>query len=446
MQSINRTKKKAPLLTNTLVTLLISMIAANIGGQMYGPLLPLYVQSLGADISQIGLFFTLAMVAPLLFQILGGWLSDAIGRVQAMAIGSVAGFVGYSIFVISPSWEWLLLGMVGLSVATSFVGPSFQALVAEESTEETRGRVFGIVQSLFLVVGVIGAPLGGILADRVGFRWMFAVAAGLYGIATIIRLFMARKIRKQELESPSSAATGRSAPSFSYLKTSLATLVGLMVGGGIVTWIFLSDGVGDVTFSMVGNLFPLYLNNIIGISKTQLGILGAVAAVVTMALTALGGLLSDKTGERVGIVLGNIFIGGSIFMMLNIHAYSLFIVAWILMGIGQALVGPAYNSLISKVVPTHLRGTAFGFFSTSLGVISLPAPFIGTWMWEKFGPRVPFFVPLVAMALMLPVIWFKFKLPRSNGKSPQGEQALEAVIPSVPPSTLEEKASGVAAD
>ena len=85
-------KKKSPLLTKTLVILLISMITANIGGQMYGPLLPLYVQSLGADIGQIGLFFTLAMIAPLLFQILGGWLSDSIGRVQAMAIGSIAGF------------------------------------------------------------------------------------------------------------------------------------------------------------------------------------------------------------------------------------------------------------------------------------------------------------------------------------------------------------------
>jgi MFS family permease len=439
-------KKKPPLLTNTLVILLISMIAANIGGQMYGPMLPLYVQSLGADIAQIGLFFTLAMIAPLLFQILGGWLSDAIGRVQAMAIGSVAGFAGYLIFVIAPSWGWLLLGMVGLSVATSFVGPSFQALVAEESTEETRGRVFGVVQSLFLVVGVIGAPLGGILADQVGFRWMFAVAAGLYGIATVIRLFMARKIRQREAEAPQAVSTPRSAPSFSYLKASITTLVGLMVGGGIVTWIFLSDGVGDVTFSMVGNLFPLYLNNIVGITKTQLGVLGAVSAVVTMALTALGGMLSDKAGERVGIVLGTIFQGGAIFMMLSVSSYSLLIVAWGLLGVGQALSGPAYNSLISKVVPQHLRGTAFGFFSTSLGVISLPAPYVGTWMWQRFGPRVPFFVPLIATTLMLPVMWFKFKLPKSNGKTPQVENPAEVVSQPINPPIQEEKTGTVAAD
>jgi hypothetical protein len=73
---------------------------------------------------------------------------------------------------------------------------------------------------------------------------------------------MARKISRQEKVASS---TSRPAPSFANLKTSITTLVGLMVGGGIVTWIFLSDGVGDVTFSMVGNLFPVYLNNIAGI-------------------------------------------------------------------------------------------------------------------------------------------------------------------------------------
>jgi MFS family permease len=409
--------KKSPLLSRTVVTLLISMIAANIGGQMYGPLMPLYVQQLGASIEQIGLFFTLAMVAPLMFQILGGWLSDSIGRVQAMAIGSLAGLGGYIIFAIAPSWGWLLLGMVGIAVATSFVGPSFQALVAEESSEETRGRVFGVVQSTFLIVGVIGAPLGGFLADQVGFRWMFAVAASLYALATCIRLFMARKLRRQKASEP------RPAPSLGGLKTSLITMIGLIAGGGIVTWIFISDGVMDVAFHMVGNLFPLYFNNIIGLSKTQIGFLGAVAALVTMTLTTFGGWLADKAGERVGIVLGNLLLGAAILMMLNVSSFPMFVLAWGLSGMGQALNGPAYNSLISKVVPANMRGIAFGFFSTSLGVISLPSPYVGTWLWQRFGPRVPFYVPLVGMLLIIPVIWTKFRLPRNAAAKAPVEQA-----------------------
>lgn len=400
-------QKKSPILTNTLTVLLFSMIMANIGGQMYGPLLPLYVQQLGADMNQIGIFFTLSMIAPLLFQILGGWLSDAIGRVQAMAIGSIAGLAGYIVFAIAPNWGWLLLAITGLAMASSFVGPSFQALVAEESPEESRGKVFGIVQGIFLVVGVIGAPLGGWLADSYGFRLMFMVAAVLYGLATLIRLFMARKIRNEQIKPTEK-------PSFSHLKTSLRNIAALITAGGVVTWIFLSDGVGDVTFSMVGNLFPLYLNNIIGLTKTQLGVLGAISSVAAMVFMMAGGALSDKYGERVGIVLGNLLIGGAILIMLNVQTFVLFIFAWILLGVGQALVGPAYSALISKAVPQNLRGTAFGLFSTSLGIISLPSPYIGVMLWEKFGPHVPFYIPLAAMMLMLPVIWIKFRMPKTD--------------------------------
>lgn len=411
-------EKKAPLITQTLAILLFSMIVANIGGQMYGPLLPLYVQELGADMGQIGIFFTLSMIAPLLFQILGGWLSDAIGRVQAIAIGSLAGLTGYIVFVIAPSWGWLLLAMIGLAMASSFVGPSFNALVAEESSEASRGKVFGIVQSLFLIVGVIGAPLGGFLADRYGFRMMFIVAAGLYGLATIVRLSMARKLRKIQVGEPAPA------PSFAHLKTSLVSIFGLLTAGGIVTWIFLADGVGDVTFSMVGNLFPLYMNNIMGISMTQLGVLGAISSVTTMVFTVPGGMLADRYGERVGIVTGNLLVAVALYTMLNTQGFAWFVAAWALLGIGQALFGPAYNSLISKAVPQKLRGTAFGLFSTSLGLISLPSPYIGVMLWENFGPKVPFYVPLTAMLLMLPIIWIKFRLPKN------GEPAADA--PPVP--------------
>ncbi|HKZ43988.1 MAG TPA: MFS transporter [Anaerolineales bacterium] len=411
-------KKKTPLLTRTLAILLFSMILANIGGQMYGPLLPLYVQHLGADISQIGLFFTLSMIAPLLFQIMGGWISDAIGRVQAIAIGSLAGLAGYIVFTIAPSWWWLLLAVTGVAMASSFVGPSFNAFVAEESTQDTFGKVFSVVQGIFLVVGVIGAPLGGFLTDQYGFRLMFGVGAFLYGLATIIRILIARKARKENKKEVVK-------PSFSHLKTTLIAIFGLLTAGGIVTWIFLSDGVMDISFNMIGQLFPLFMNNIVGISKTQLGILGGISSLATIIFIYFGGMLSDKFGERVGIVLGNILMGSAILIMLNVTEFIYFIGAWVLLGVGQALNGPAYNSLISKAVPEKMRGTAFGFFSSSIGILSLPSPFIGTMIWQTYGPKVPFYIPLVVMAMMIPVIWTKFKLPGKGGATGIPETVVE---------------------
>ena len=110
---------RKPLLTRPLLIFMGTMILANIAGRMYQPLLPLYVQSLGADVGQIGLFFTIGAVAPLLFQILGGWLSDSMGRLQAIAIGSLAGAAAYVVYLAAPTWQWLLISSVLSAMAFS---------------------------------------------------------------------------------------------------------------------------------------------------------------------------------------------------------------------------------------------------------------------------------------------------------------------------------------
>jgi MFS family permease len=50
------------------------------------------------------------------------------------------------------------------AVARALVGPSFDAFIAEHSSEENRGKVFGISQAIFMIVSVVGPPLGGWLA------------------------------------------------------------------------------------------------------------------------------------------------------------------------------------------------------------------------------------------------------------------------------------------
>jgi MFS family permease len=74
-------------------------------------------------------------------------------------------------------------------------------------------------------------------------------------------------------------------------------------------------------------------------------------------------------------------------------------------------MSPAYSSLISKAIPEKLRGTAFGLFQTSLGLVSLPAPAIGAQLWQRFGPRFPFTLTAWISLLAIFPVWFKFKLP-----------------------------------
>jgi MFS family permease len=405
-----------PMLTPSLLLFMIAMILANIGGEMYGPLLPLYLKDLGASVAQIGLFFTLAQIVPLALQILGGWISDTLGRLRSIALGSLAGNLVYAGFILAPTWQWVMFGMVFNAMTRSLIGPSFSAYIAEQSSEHNRARVFGITETLFMVVSVLGPPMGGWLADTYGFRIMLAAAWVFYIFATLIRLGMARQASRAQTEKPQKLV-------FSGLRDNLKQMVTLITAGGLVTWILITDGVRDIAFALSGNLMPVYLEEIGGMTFLQIGWLGSVFGVCMMLTNIPAGWLADKKGERLGIVIGFLMEFVAMFMFVRVSGFWGYALVWALFGLGVGMMAPAYNSLISKAVPENVRGTAFGLFSTSLGVVSLPAPVVGAVLYERVSPRVPFLITGLAALFSVIPAWLKFKLPTNGQSQPAGETA-----------------------
>jgi MFS family permease len=151
-----------------------------------------------------------------------------------------------------------------------------------------------------------------------------------------------------------------------------------------------------------------------------------------MLVTMPAGWLADKKGERLGIVMGFLTEFIAMFTFMQVKGFWGYALVWALFGLGAGMMSPAYNSLISKAVPQKLRGTAFGLFGTSLGLVSLPAPWVGAQLWERFSPRLPFYVTgLAALGSAIPA-WLKFKLPKNDGVKPidDGEVKGPIKIPS----------------
>jgi len=258
-----------------------------------------------------------------------------------------------------------------------------------------------------MIVGVIGPPLGGWMADVYGFRIMLAAAWVFYMIATLIRVKMARQAKKN--------GEGKAQKlSLSGLRTNLSTMIGLVMSGGVITWILITDGVRDIAFTLSGNLMPLYLETIGGMTFQQIGWLGSVFGICMMVVNVPAGWLADKKGERIGLVLGFSLEFAAMGVFVTTSGFWGYAFSWALFGVAVGLMSPAYNSLISKAVPEKIRGTAFGLFSTSLGVVSLPAPFIGAQLWERVSPRVPFLVTGAAAVLSIFPAWLKLKLPKGS--------------------------------
>jgi DHA1 family multidrug resistance protein-like MFS transporter len=397
---------KRPLISLPLALFLVGIAFAEASRTMTMVQVPIFLRELGADIRQIGLFFTISLIFAFVVRIIGGWLSDTIGRLRALWLGSLAGTLAYVPYAIAPSWQIALLGSALLSIAVALIYPSYRAYIADNTDEERLGRVFGIAETVRNVAWIIGPLYGGLLAQNLGYRWMFIAAIMSFGVATIIFLSLTLTIDK-----PASAPGGE--PSLVALRNSLREIFILIISGGLITWLLITDGVYDIASRLSFDLMPVYLSDIAGLSKQAIGLIDSIHGFAWVAASPLAGILVDKTSERVAVVNGLILLILSRLVFAIATGFWGFTLSWILLGLGGAVLNPALNSLVAKSVPSRLRGLTYAFLVTSVSLIALPFPWIGSLFWNAINPKAPFLITVVVGSLAIVPAWMKLRVPKS---------------------------------
>ncbi len=401
-------KSLQPLLSRKMILFLVGLTFAEATRAMTAVQIPVFLREIGASVSQVGLFFTLTMIVPLVFGIFGGWISDSIGRLRAILFGSLAGILGYLPFAFAQRWEVTLIGPIILAVATALIQPSFRAYIADTCPAETRGRVFGLSKSFITAAWILTPPLGGFLAMNYGARTMFLTAVFFYGVAAVIFMLL---IRSEETKTTAPAEK----LSFNSLKESFTHIFPIVLAGGVLTWIIISEGIRISASYLSFNLLPVYLNDIGLINKQGIGLIDGMHGIAWVLAAPIGGWLSDKSSERNSFMLGTAIFLSSFLIFILAEGFEVFALSWIIMGIGGALLDPAVNALIARGAPAHLRGIAYALVPAIIGLFALPAPWIGGQIWEATNPKIPFLATALLGSLALIPAWFKLRVPAEGG-------------------------------
>jgi len=383
----------------SLLWVTLGMIIANLAGEMYYPILPLYLESLGATVPQVGVFFTLQVILAICFRILGGWISDHMGRPPTIALGSLFGMGAILGYTVAPTWEWAAVGALMAAVGSSLVGPSFQAYIAEQAPEGRMNSTFGLINGLFLICAVIGPPVGGYIADHYGFKTMMWVATAIFLAATGLRVRMAWGSRF-EFKSLQPAQLARD----------MRVTLGLLFAGGVLTWLFLIDGLSDVGNQVAFPFIPNYITEIRDMPKTTYGILIALMSLVSALAMWPCGHFADRMGERLSIALGMLFSSGVMLLLIATKSPAFTVISFGAFGLAQAFIGPAFSGLLSKAVPRGSLGITWGIFWTALGALAIPAPIIGGLLYDNVAPRSVFVVSAACTLLAVPLVLRKLRL------------------------------------
>jgi MFS family permease len=342
--------------------------------------LPLFLANvLGVRASIIGLIEGIAESTATLLKLVSGHISDRIGKKKVLTLwGYGLSNLTKPLLYFAGSWTIILLvrflDRVGKGVRTA----PRDALIADVTLTENRGRAFGFNRAMDKAGGFIGLLLAATVLyaterDAVTLTWetyqwlvLLAVVPGLAAVAII-----AKWVEDQA-----------AAP----VKVS-ARLLWSELGGRF--WAFIAI----VTVFTLGNSSDAFLMlraQTVGLTLLEIFLVIAVFNLVISATSTKGGALSDRFGRRNLIVVGWLIYAaiylGLAFASSAWHMWALYAGYGLYYGAFQG----ASSALIADLVPQHLRGTAYGIFNGALGVAAFPASLIAGILWDWYGPAAPF--------------------------------------------------------
>jgi MFS family permease len=377
---------------------MFSNIIANTSSRMIHPFVPLYLESLGASIAQVGLYFTISIIFGITFRVFGGWISDNIGRLPTIALGSVFGALATLTFALAPTWELAIISALFSGLGIALVSPSYLAFVAEEAPEGAVGSTFGLIESLFFICQIIGPLLGGFLIENAGYRVLLWSAFGVMSTATLIRIWIGSS-KPMQIQSLS----------FDGLSKDLRKTILFLMTGGLITWMFITDGILDASSQSVMPFIPKYTTEVAGITETGYGGLIAFLSVTSVMTYWLGGLFADRFGNRLSISVGALSSATAFFILATRTSTFNFVIGFGIIGASGAFIQPAFSSLLSQVAPKDQLGMIYGLFHSALGVVAIPAPSIGGTLYESVGPKATLTLGIVLSLLSIPLVVLKLR-------------------------------------
>lgn len=390
-----------PPLPRTVWLLGLVSFFADVSSEMIYPLLPLFVVAvLGSSATELGGIEGAATAVVALLTAYAGVRSDRRRRrLPWVRWGYGLPVVGKAILASAVAWPMVLLGRTVDRVGKGLRSSPRDALIADATEPDQRGRAFGLHRAMDTAgafVGVVIAAgllwwLGGDTAhaDPHPYRVVFAIAA-VMGLASLAVTFLVREAPAPSVRGPSESVTGAASGS----------PVDEPLPRGY--WIVLA---ALVAFALANSsdTFLLLRAADVGLSPWAVVLAYALYNLVYTAASYPAGVLSDRLGRWRVIGLGwaiyaAVYVGfalggaGSIWPLFATY------------GLYMALTDGVGKALIADHAPATRRGAALGIFYLAQGLAMIVASVLGGALWDRVGPAATFGFGAAAAAVALALL------------------------------------------
>ncbi len=375
----------------TFWTLMLGSFIDRLGGAVLLPFFALYVtQRFHVGMIEVGYLFAIFSITSIVGGILGGALTDKLGRRAMLIFGLVAsgassllmGYVG------SLTVFYGLAAFVGL--LSNAGGPAQQAMIADLLPEEKRKQGYAMHRVIFNLAVTIGPALGGIIASQADSYYLLFVLDAVSSFITAVIVYIVIPETKPVLEHGQTEET---------LTQSMVGYRHVLRDGLFMSFLFISILI-TIVYVQMNTTLSVYLRDVHNLGPKFYGYILSLNAGMVVVLQFWISRRLKSLAPMLAMALGSLLyaIGFGMYGFGSTFAY--FALCMVVITVGEMVLAPEGTALVARFAPAHMRGRYMGVFGLDWGLGFAIGPLAAGYLIERVSPQsvwyASFIVGLIA--------------------------------------------------
>lgn len=369
----------------TVRTFAIASFLNDFGSDVIYPIWPLFITTvLGANMAFLGLIDGLGEAFVSISKAASGYLSDRMHRRKVFIwSGYVFGAISRVGYAFSTLWQQVIPFKI-FDRMGKIRGAPRDAIVADISTDQNRGRHFGLLRAMDNLGAVCGIIFCIAFYQLLGYRNIFLLAAIPSALSALLISYNIKETK------PSDAKIFHG-----FELRDLNANFKLFL---ILSCFF---ALGSFSYS-----FLLIYATHLGFTTAFVPVLYLIFTVAAAIFSVPSGRLSDKIGRKALMVLAFISWGAVCLSLILWSSHVVVVLTFALYGLHKGILDTVQTTFVSELSPEHYRATGLGVFQMAVGLCALPASLIAGLLWDQVSVFAPLYLSIVLTLIATVLLMF----------------------------------------
>ncbi len=348
-----------------------------LGFGIVAPVIPVFAKTFGVSALDASAVVSVFALMRLISATPAGWLVNRVGERTVLWVGLLIVAVSSAFAGLSQTFPELLIlrGLGGTGSAMFTV--SSMSLLLRTVDPAHRGRATGTYQSGFLLGGLAGPAVGGLV---VGFsiRAPFFVYAGTLMLAVMTAYFaLPRGLGHPDKDTSESPQASQTEPPM-HIKQALKLRA-------YWTALTINLSTGMTSFGLRSSLLPLFVIEVLhkDARTSSMGFL--VSSLAQAALLLPAGRLADTRGRRPALILGTTGLTIAMLILVAHESVAFYFLAMIVMGLSGAFLGAGPAAVIGDIVGSRRGGPVVATYQMTGDLGTVAGPLIAGFLRDVTG-------------------------------------------------------------